>query len=206
MLQFASAYKQLNGYEREFVDGFLRSVEIEAEKRFERITTTLERISQTIDFATLDARARDLLSKPLIGAAIRERVEAMAAARDLTPERVVKEHAVIAMFSLKRFFPEVGEDGNPKFDARNASEMDWAALQAIEVEETYGRNGTTRKIKIKAHPKQTSLDALSKFMGLDKADNVEYAAYKTLPAELAQLPNSASVADLAETYARLIDG
>ncbi len=206
MLQFSSAYKQLTDYEREFVDGFLRSVESEAERRFERITTTLERVAQQTDKTTRDSRARDLFAKPLFAAAIRERVEVMASARDLTPDRVIKEHAAIAMFSLKRFFPEMDGAGNPQFDASNANEIDWAAVQSLEIEENYGRNGTTRKIKIKAHPKQASLDALAKFMGLDKADNVEYAAYKTLPAELAQLPTSASVADLADQYARLIDG
>lgn len=206
MLQFSSAYKQLSDYERDFVEGFLRRVDTEAERRFEKLTITLERVASVLDLNTLDERSRDLFRKPLVSAAIRERAEQIAAERDLTPQRIIQEHAAIGLFNLKRFFPEVGEDGIPQFDARNCNAVDWAAIQQIDIEETFSRSGTTRKIKIKAHPKQTSLDAIAKFMGIDKADNAEYAAYQTLPAELAQLPNSAGVAELAEKYARFIDG
>lgn len=206
MLQFSSAYKQLTNYERDFVDGFLRSVDAEAEKRFEKITITLERVSRSIDLNKLDDRSRDLFSKPIIAAAIRERAEQIAYERDLTPDRVIREHAAIGLFNLKKFFPKIGEDGLPQFDATDCTALDWAAIQAVDIEETYTRNGTVRKIKIKSHPKQTSLDALAKFMGLDKSENPEYAAYKTLPAELAQLPNSAGVAEVADKYAKFIDG
>lgn len=206
MLQFSSAYKQLSDYERDFVDGFLRRVDTEAERRFEKLTITLERVASSLDLNTLDERSRDLFRKPIVSAAIRERAEQIAAERDLTPQRIIQEHAAIGLFNLQRFFPDTGEDGVPRFDASNCNAVDWAAIQQIDIEETYGRNGTTRKIKIKAHAKQQSLDAIAKFMGIDKADNAEYAAYKTLPAEMAQLPNSAGVAELAEKYARFIDG
>lgn len=206
MLQFSSAYKQLTDYEREFVDGFLRSVDTEAEKRFEKITTTLERVSQSIDLKRLDERTRGLFEKPIVSAAIRERAEQIAAERDLTPDRIMKEQAAIGLFNLQRFFPKIGEDGLPQFDATDCTAVDWAAIQALDIEETYTRNGTVRKIKIKAHPKGVALDALGKFMGLDKSDNPEYAAYKMLPAELAQLPKTADVAELADKYARFIEG
>lgn len=206
MLNFASAYNQLTGYEREFVDDFLRSVEREAERRFERLTTTLQRISATIDLDTIDSRTRQLLTKPIITAAIRERTEQLAAERDLTPDRIIREHAAIGLFNLQKFFPTVDEDGVPQFNATNATAADWTALQAVDIEETYSQRGTVRKIKIKAHSKQTSLDAIAAFMGLNKGDSPEYAAYRTMPADLVQLPNSATVSAVAEQYAKFIDG
>ena len=202
-ISFVSAYAQLTGYEREFVDGFLRSLEREAERRFERLTTTLERLSASINLQDLDDRTRDLFAKPIVIAAIRERVEQLASSRDLTPDRVIREHAAIALANINRFF-ETGEDGGVSFNALNCNDIDWAAVSAVDVEETFGRNGTKRTYKIKMHNKQVSLDALAKFMGLDKGDNPEYAAYRTLPAELSQMPTSASVSELAEDYAKFI--
>lgn len=204
-ISFVGAYEQLSGYEREFVDGFLRSLEREAERRFERLTITLERVSASLNTTALDDRTRDLFRKPIIVAAIRQRVEQMAAASDLTPDRIIREHAAIALSNINRFF-KTGEDGSISFDALNCNDIDWAAVAAVDIDETYGPRGTKRTYKIKMHNKQVSLDAIAKFMGLDKGDNPEYAAYKTLPAELSQLPNSASVLELAEDYAKFIDG
>lgn len=192
-------------YERGFVDDFLRRLDIEAEKRFERLTTTLERVSQSLDPAALDQRTRDLLAKPIVLAAVRQRVEEIAAAKDLTPDRIIREHAAIALANINRFF-KVTEDGSVEFDASDCTAVDFAAVQSIDVEEQYTRNGTKRTYKIKMHNKQVSLDTLAKFMGLDKADNAEYAAYKALPPDLVQVPNSATVGAVAEKYARFIDG
>jgi hypothetical protein len=204
-INFVSAYKQLSSYEREFVDDFLHSLDREAERRFERLTITLERVSASLSTAQLDDRTRDLLRKPIVIAAIRERVEEIANGRDLTPQRVIREHAAIALANINRFFV-TGEDGSVTFDATNCNDIDWAAVASIDIDETYGPRGAKRTYKIKMHNKQVSLDALAKFMGLDKGDNPEYAAYKTLPADISQLPNSASVSELAEDYAKFIDG
>ncbi|MDT9701943.1 hypothetical protein, partial [Streptomyces sp. P17] len=62
----------MSDYERDFVDGFLRRVDTEAERRFEKLTITLERVASSLDLNTLDERSRDLFRKPIVSAAIRE--------------------------------------------------------------------------------------------------------------------------------------
>lgn len=204
-MNFISAYKQLSSFEREFVDGFLRSLEKEAEKRFERLTTTLERVARGIDPAKLDDRTRDMFAKPLIVAAIRERVEQIAAERDLTPEWIVKQYRNIAGASLEHYFT-VGQDGFPQIDLSSLTPEQWSALQEVDAVEEYSKRGTVRRVKVKLQPKMEALAKLMAHTGLDKADNPTYGAYKTLPPDLAQLPNSASVSELAEQYSRFIDG
>ena len=205
-INFASSYELLQPSERSFVDDFLRALENEAEKRFERLTTTLERVTRSIDPATLDERTNDYFSRPMIRAAICERVENMARERDLTPQRIVQEHAVLALANMDDFIKRYEDGRGAEVDLSGVTRAQMSAVQSIETEETYGPRGTTRKIKLKLYNKQVSLDALAKFTGLDKADNVEYAAYKTLPKDMVKLPASASVEQLADDYARLIGG
>ena len=204
MINFASAYHRLADYERDFVDGFLRSLENENSKHFERLTTTLQRVSASVNLDELDERTRLLFSKPLVTAAIRERVETIAAERDLTHDRIIREHAKIAFSNISHFF-KTGEDGHIYFDAINCTEDDWAAVQSIDYKENFGKNGTSKEVKLRMHGKQISLDTLSKFTGLDKPENPEYAAYKALPGvDPSKLSTDLSDADLAEEYARFI--
>lgn len=202
-MKFASAYDQLPALDRDFVDGFIKRLEIDAERRFERLTATLERFSRSIDFDTLDQRQRDFFAKPLTQAAIRERVEKLASERDLTPARIIQEHAAIALANM-RDYVELDEDGIPEINLNDCSRIDWSAIHQIESEETYGPKGTTRKIKLRLYNKQASLDALAKWNGLDKADNAEYVAYKSLPPELTQIPSNVSIEKIADQYAQLL--
>lgn len=204
MISFVSSYDLLQPSERVFVDEFVRAVESDAERRFERMTASLERVARTLDIGALDERTRDHFAKPMIRAAIFERVKQMADARDITPERIIKEHAALALSNMQDYL-KTGQDGLPTVDLVEVNRVQWAAVQQIEVEDTFGPKGQTRKIKFKLHDKKTSLDALAKFMGLQEGDNAEYAAYKTLPRDLVQLPASASQEALAEDYARFID-
>lgn len=204
-LIFVSAYRQLTDYERGFVDDFLHSLDVESAKAHERLTTTLERVSRTIDVARLDERTRDLFSKQLIVAAIRERVNEIAAERDLSPEWIVKQYHNIASASLENYFT-VGEDGFPQIDLSNLTPEQWSALQEVDAIEEYGKGKTVRRVKIKLQPKMDALNKLMSHTGMDKAENPVYSAYKALPNDAAQTPTSASVADLADAYARFIDG
>lgn len=198
-----SAYNQLMASERDFVDGFISYLEREAEKRFERLTVTLARASDNIRMDELDARTRALFDKPLVGAAIRERVELLASQRDLTPERVIKEHAALALSNMNDFI-ERFEDGSASINLSNVSVAQMAAVQQIETEETYGPSGTKRKIKLKLYNKQVSLDALAKFNGLDKGDSPEAIAYRALPANSVEMPANITVEQAAEDYANFI--
>lgn len=205
MLKFVASYDLLQPSERTFVDDFIAAVEREAAKRFERLTSTLERVSQSIDASTLDERTRDLFAKPMIRAAIFERVNQLASQRDITPERVIQEIAALALANMEDYL-DVGEDGLPTVDLADLSRVQMAAIQSIEVEDSFSpTKGEVRKIKFKLHDKIAPLQALMKHMGMDK-ENAIAAAYAALPRDLVQLPANATQEALAEDYARFIDG
>jgi hypothetical protein len=205
-LSFVSAYRQLTGHEREFVDGFMRRLDDEAGKRHERLTTTLERVSRTIDVTRLDDRTRDLFAKQLVVAAIRERVEQISAERDLTPEWIVNQYRNIASASLEHYFT-VGEDGFPQIDLSSLTPEQWSALDSIDATEEYlPRGGSKRHVKIKLKSSMEALGVLAKHTGMDKAENPVYGAYKQLPSDATRTPTSTSVSELADAYARFIDG
>lgn len=201
-MKFTSAYASLSVLEREFCDEFLTNLCAENERRLERLTVTLDRMAASIDFDGLTEREHDQLQKPLVRAAIREEVERLASDSDLTPDRIIREHARIAFANVRRFYPTVGEDGIPVFDATRANDDDWAAVQAIETEETYGPRGTTRKVKLKFHSKQTSLDMLAKWNGLTEAGNETNTQYRK---NIESFKQSVSLAELAENYARELE-
>ena len=179
-MNFMSAYDQLQPPERSFVDGFIRAVDIENAQVFERLTVTLRRVTASIDLSKMDERTRDQFAKPIIQAAITQRIDEMARERDLTPERFVQEHSKIALSTIKAFFPTTGQDGFPQFDASLATPDDWAALQHIKVKETYGRSGTVREIDVKMHSKQPSIDAVMKWFGADQPNNDVHKRYKAV--------------------------
>lgn len=203
MLQFSSAYRQLDSYEREFVDGFLVRVDKEAEHRHERLTATLERVSRSIDLARLDDRTRDLFNKPLVAAAIRERVEEFAQQRDLTPEWIIKQYRNIAGASLENYFT-VGQDGFPQIDLSALTTEQWSALQEVDCVEEYSKRGNIRRVKVKLQPKMEALAKLMAHTGMDKADNSVHSTYKSPSVPV--LTDGQSVSELAESYARFIDG
>jgi hypothetical protein len=205
-LSFASAYRQLTDYERGFVDDFMRTLDNEAALRHERLTATLERVSRSIDVARLDERTRDMFAKPLIAAAIRERVDEIAAGRDLTPEWIVNEWRNIASGSQEHYFTVDG-DGFPQIDLSDLTPAQWRNIESIDATEEYlPKGGSKRHVKLKLYDRTKALDWLGKHTGMDKTDNAVYGAYKQLPTDAAQTPTSASVADLADAYARFIDG
>lgn len=200
---FVSAYKQLQPSERDFVDGFLRSLDREAGKRFERLPTTLRRVTDALDPAALDGRTVDFLSKPLVRAAIAERVQEIAAERDLTPEWIIRQYQAIASFNLEDIF-DTGEDGFPQIDLSELAREHWYALQEIDAKDEFSKYGNKRHLKVKTADKIAALNQLAKITGLDKGDHADYLAYKAEPAELVRLSSSASTETLAEDYAKFI--
>lgn len=202
-MMFSSAYSQLSQIERGFADDCIAALIRQNADRYERLTVTLERFANALVLDNLDERVRDQLAKPIVRAAILERVETIARERDVSHERIIQEHQRIAFANINRFF-QVGEDGIPQFDASDCTDEDWAAVAQVDVEETYGRGATTRKVKIKMYNKQQSLDTLAKYSGLDKDGNPIYAAYNALAVDPSKLASSATVEQLAEEYARFI--
>jgi len=196
----ASAYRQLAPVEKAFVDGYVQSVEREYAGRNERISNALYRAIPT----DVVEASRGLLDKPLVRAAISERINDLAAASELTVHRVIKELMGVAFASIGDYM-QIGEDGHPNFDLARCTPEQLAAISSIEVDETFGRHGPSKKFKFKLHDKLAAIDKLARYMGLLEAENPFWRQENVRP-QLVALPAHANDDQAADAYARFLNG
>lgn len=201
-VSFASAYRQLRPVERAFVDGYVSDVERDAQRRGDRISNALHR---AIPDATV-AASRGMLDRPMVRAAITERINDLAAQSELTVHRVIKELMAIAFCSVSDYM-QVGDDGQPWFDLARATPEQLSAIKSIKVEE----NGdgmsrpSKRKFEFVLHDKLAGIKMLAEYMGLLR-DNPHYAADIARPVQAAALPADTSTDGAADAYAAMING
>lgn len=206
-LAFASAYKQLRPVQKAFVDRFVADAERDAEKRHERISHALYR---PIDEATI-AASEGLLENPIVRAAIAERINELAAASEITVQRVVKEIACLA-FSTMSNYQTIGDDGLPVFTLANATPEALAAIKTVKIEERGNmmeRGNNIRKIDVVLHDKLGAIKMLAEYMGMFQPDNPFWRADQlaTVAArEPAALPDHTTVEDAANLYGQMING
>lgn len=200
-LSFASAYRQLQPVEKAYVDGYVRDIEAQFARRGERISNALY---YAIPADVVEA-SRGMLDRPLVRAAITERINELAAASELTGARVIKELMAMAFSNVEHYMP-LGADGLPSFDMTRCTPEQLSAIQSFEIEENM-RGG--RKIKFKLHPKLDALDKLMRYMGLLDADNSQWRSEQAKPIG-AGTSNALSAAvsenTAAEAYARFLNG
>lgn len=201
---FASAYRQLRPAERSYVDGYVQGVERDAQRKGERISNALHR---AIPADVMEA-SRGMLERPLVRAAIAERINDLAAQSELTVQRVVKELMGVAFASIGDYM-QVGEDGQPYFDLATCTPEQLAAIQSIEIDQSETMRGTSRKFKFKLHDKLAAIDKLARFMGMLEAENPHWRASQARPVDAAPvptLPADASAADAGDAYSRMVNG
>lgn len=201
-ISFASAYRQLRPAEKAFVDAYVQAVEREAARANERISMALHR---PIPVEVVNA-SRGMLDKPLVRAAIAERINDIATQTELTPHRVIREWMGIAFSSVEHYM-EVGDDGQPFFDLTKCTPEQLAAIKSIEVEESGGgtlSKPTRRKFKFQLHDKIAGLEALAKYMGLMQPDNPHWRGDQARPVTL--LPAGVSSEAAADAYSAMING
>lgn len=202
-ISFASAYRQLRPAEKAFVDAYVADVERKAQRAGERISLALHRaIPDDVVVAS-----RGMLDKPMVRAAIAERINDIAAQSELTPHRVIKEWMGIAFSSVGDYM-EVGEDGQPWFDLTKCTPEQLAAIKSIKIEE----NGDglsrpkKRKFEFVLHDKIAGLEALAKYMGLMQPDNPHWRQENARPVGPGALPADVSSEQAGERYAAMING
>jgi hypothetical protein len=200
-ITFASAYRQLRPVEKAYVDGYVATVERDYVSRGERISNALYR---AIPGDVVEA-SRGMLDKPMVLAAITERINSLAADSELSPHRVIKELMSLAFSSIEHY-QAIGEDGMPYYDLSKATPEQLAAIQAVEFEETMTRSGPQRKLKIKLHDKLGGLDRLLRYMGLQEPDNPHWRSETARPVGAGALPAAMTVDGAADAYARMING
>jgi hypothetical protein len=195
---FTSAYRSLSQAQKAFVDGYVSTVENEANRRGERISLALNR---AIPDDVVQA-SRGHLDSVLVRAAISERITSIAAERELAPQRVLKELMALA-FSNMGDYGEAGQDGGFWLDLSRCTPEQLSAIQSIEIEEGV-RGG--RKTKIKLYSKMEGLDKLMRFMGMYQEDNPIWRNDMPVPDRLALPAADATVDAMQNDYAKMING
>jgi hypothetical protein len=190
MFSFASAYRQLRPYEKAYVDAYVADVEREANRAGERISAALGR---PVPPGVIEA-SQGLLQRPLVCAAITERITEIAAASELTLQRVMKEFMAIGFASIGDYM-QIGEDGQPWFDLTKCTPEQLSAIKSIKIEENF-RGG--RKFEFTLHDKIAGLTALLKL-----AEDARLAAPRNVTPALA---GHATTEDAADLYASYVNG
>ncbi len=200
-MSHASAYKQLRPVERAFVDAYLSDLEQNAEKAGQKVIDFLAGSTNNGRNKVAHWHANQMMQKPLVQAAISERIEALTKAMEIDAYRVLKEVANIAMSSVGNYMT-VNQLGLPEFNLANASPEQLAAIQSVELE--YDREGLPKRFKFKLHDKLNALDKLMRYMGMLDAENKTQTVQTTRPPATQQIAANASVTQAADLYARTL--
>ncbi len=206
-LVFTSAYRQLNSVERAYVDGYIERIEREADRANEPISHALYRGIPP----HVVKQSRGMLEKPMVRAAITERISNISAANELSHQRVIREMGNLAFSNMGNYM-QFGEDvydpvtgetkqGQPYFDLTGCTPEQMSAIKSIKVKES--GDGLSRPVKremeISLHDKIQPLQKLMELMGLTDPENDTWRQMSAKPADAAQ-----ATGDAADDYAALI--
>lgn len=202
-VSFASAYRQLRPAEKQYVDGYVQDVEREAHRNHERISNALYR---RVPQATIDA-SRGMLERPMVCAAISERINDLARDAELTVPRVLKELMAIGFSNIGDYMA-LSEGEQATFDLSRATPEQLSAIKSIEVTETgdpFSRSHK-RTFKFHLHDKMAGLAMLAKYVGMLSEDNPHWRADQARPAVQGALPATTTAEGAGDMYAAMING
>lgn len=198
---FQSAYAQISSAERHFVDRLVDALADAARIAGQSIRLAL---SRPLPAALHQRDTHGWLARPLVQAAITEKVNERADADEINPQRWIREVVAIATFDLTDYF-SVDEMGDPVFDVEGLRcAQQSGAIKQIDIEKTDNLTRTNKvKIKIQAHDKLAALKMWAGFMGLDDGENPHRRADRAAQ-EAPVLTEGMSSTEAGEAYARLI--
>lgn len=157
-----TAYDLLDENERRLVDEYVTYVLNEQKRRCERIALALNYpiASEYV------RRSRGVLSKPLVRAALAERIRVLAEEQDISPTRVIQEHASIAFSNILDYF-----DPHPfgELVLKNLSDIPRDKMAAVKSIKTIPTSSGMRT-EVYLHDKATSLKVMTELMGLVAPD------------------------------------
>lgn len=191
-----SAYNALNGAEREAVDAFVESARLYAARNNELVIHALSRPIP----ADVIARSRGQLEKPLVIAGIYEKINELSQQQDLSGRRILREHLNIAMSNIGDYL-QFDEYGTPKLNLHNCTREQLSAVKSVKISQ--GMFGVTTTFEL--HSKQAHLEALTKMMGLDSADNSTYLEHIATPKNIKPLPQDVDQKDAEKAYTNLLE-
>lgn len=158
-----SAYDIISEAEREVLEEYVSYAVAEQQRKHQRVDLALN-LPVPAEFMR---KGRDCFAKPVVLAALRERLLEESARRDISPDRVIREYGKIAFSDISDYL-EQGAWGTVQLKDFNSIPAD--KLGAIKsVETRTGANGSAQ-VKLVLHDKFPALKALAELMGLVAPD------------------------------------
>lgn len=202
-----SAIDQLSVVERHYVDEFIDDLVDRCIQTGQPIITALD-----IEISpSMIEQSRGFLARPLICAAIAERIRALSSERDLTWRRVIEEHKALAFSDITDYpvHQMLGTDpatGHPMVRYDQLNKRLTCAIKKLKL--TIPTNPYGAKVlEIELFPKQPSLDKLTDVFGMTSDGNpyrkqLEQAAMtgRDLRHNVADIDDEKA----ADAYARLL--
>lgn len=202
-----TAYDQLKPTERLFVDDYVafddpRGAAMRAMPKRDQ--------NKILNAYQADVRALDLMKRPLVQAAIAERMKAAMDRLDISADRVLQEVAKIA-FANMGDYTRITSSGDPVSDFSEVNRDMMAAVSEITTEElSEGRGEEARaitKLKFKLHDKGAALDKLMRYHGLYAPDKHEFSGPNGTPIQTHHTNINVNMTDqtAADVYAKSLE-
>lgn len=188
-----SAYGMLGGIDKMFVDEYVNVAIDHAEQLNEKMEFYLQRPIPT----DVVLRSRGLLEKPLILAAIREKLMEYSVDYDMNPRRIIREMFCLAMSDMKDF-----ADVNNSEDVKALSRDKSVAIKSFERTESI--TGSV-KTKIVLHDKPEMLLKLATMAGLLEPDNPIWKQERGKPIEYKPIGEDATPAEAERAYVEYLE-
>lgn len=196
---FQTAYRQITPQERSFVDWLVDELVQAAKRLGQRIAQAL---NKPLPHELLLRDVHGWLQRPLVRAAVTERIQHFAELEEISPASWIREVHAIAHFNISDILT-YDEAGDPVIDLDAASREQMAAIKSVEIEKSDGLSRSTRtKIKITTHDKVAALKMEAAYLGLDDGDNPHRRADKAAAQQA--LPAHATAEQAGDAYAAMI--
>jgi hypothetical protein len=200
-MELVSAYKQLAPIERVFVDAYITDVQADANQAGRRVIDFIPEYGGKAR-ASGKYYADKFMTKPMVQAAINERVQAITEAADITAFKVIREVALVAQSSIMEYYDVDPQTGWMQLALHKCTPEQLRAIKSVKIRETV--HGRTEEIEL--HPKMQALDMLFKYMGLYGEDHAQKLGPVLETPATRGIPANASTADAADMYQRTLRG
>lgn len=198
---FQNAYSQLRAKELLFVQAYLAT----DNPRMAALAAHPELQSRP---QLADVRALDMLKRPLVRAAIAEKLHEVMSRYEVTTDRVVQEIAKVGFANMGDYI-QLTSDGEPYIDLSGLSPEQMAAIAEVTVEDFKEGRGEdardVRRVKFKLHDKLSGLDKLMKRLGAYAPERRELSGPGGTPIPVAQLTVEMTAESAADYYAQMLE-
>lgn len=196
---FKTAYQQIGPAEQSFVDRLVREIADSAKRHGRSIATILD---QPLPDALYERDTKGWLQRPLVIAAITDRVRDLALHEEINLNNTAREIHAIAHANMGDYF-EIDEVGDPVFNLDGLTRAQMSAIKSIDIEKSEGLTRSTKtRVKIQLHDKMTALKMELALMGIEDGDSPFRNSERATRS--GTIHNDSSAQQAANEYARVI--